>query len=141
AEAERLFQHAIRLEPDDATAHHWYSTTLLVEGKTAEAIAEIDRARRLDPLSPIVTAAGAWIRYLAGNAAEAELLSREALEKDPEFVPALLDLGISLEKSGKFGEAGRVLGEAVRISNHDPEIVAFLAEEEAEAGSTETARR
>ena len=51
AEGEREFKRAIELNPNYATAHHWYSEYLLTMGRNEEAIAEIKRAQELDPLS------------------------------------------------------------------------------------------
>ena len=49
------FQHAIALNPNYATAHHWYGNgPLLALGRFDEAIAEGKRAIELDPLSPII---------------------------------------------------------------------------------------
>ena len=56
-EATKEFQTAIELNPNYATAHHWYSDgVLLPAGKFDEAIAEMKRAQELDPLSLIINA-------------------------------------------------------------------------------------
>jgi len=39
------------LNPNYATAHHWYSALLSALGKQGEALAEAERAIELDPLS------------------------------------------------------------------------------------------
>ncbi len=50
--AEQEFRRAIELNPSYATAHHWYAEDLLIRiGRQQEALAEIERARQLDPLS------------------------------------------------------------------------------------------
>ncbi|MCA1637580.1 MAG: protein kinase [Acidobacteria bacterium] len=54
AEAEREFKRAIELNPNYATARHWYAEYLLVLGRNEEAIAEVKRAQELDPLSLII---------------------------------------------------------------------------------------
>ena len=51
------FQHAIALNPNYATAHHWYGNgPLLALGRFDEAIVEGKRAIELDPFSPIINA-------------------------------------------------------------------------------------
>lgn len=50
--AEREYLRAIELNPNYATAHHWYSEYLVMTDRPAEAMAEIRRAQELDPLSP-----------------------------------------------------------------------------------------
>jgi DNA-binding winged helix-turn-helix (wHTH) protein/Flp pilus assembly protein TadD len=49
--AEKEFQTAIQLKPEDPAAHCWYARLLSAQGKHAEAIAEVRRALQTDPLS------------------------------------------------------------------------------------------
>ena len=56
AEGEAEFKKAFELDPSDATAHQWYGQDIsLIGGREEEALAEIDRAHQLDPLSPIIS--------------------------------------------------------------------------------------
>lgn len=55
AAAEKEYRRAIELNSNDATAHHWYAMSLMWVGRTDEAIAEIEHARRLDPAGFIPT--------------------------------------------------------------------------------------
>lgn len=52
--AEESFKRAIEINPNYATAHHWYALYLMTEGRHEEAIAEIKRAAELDPLSLMI---------------------------------------------------------------------------------------
>jgi TolB-like protein/DNA-binding winged helix-turn-helix (wHTH) protein/Tfp pilus assembly protein PilF len=59
ADAEQELRRALELNPNYAMAHHFYSGYLLGRGLLAEALAENDRARQLDPFSlPINTMRG-----------------------------------------------------------------------------------
>jgi TolB-like protein/DNA-binding winged helix-turn-helix (wHTH) protein len=49
--AEHEFKQAIGLNPNYATAHHWYAHYLLAMGRLDEAVNELERARDLDPFS------------------------------------------------------------------------------------------
>jgi serine/threonine protein kinase/TolB-like protein len=51
---EAELRKAIELDPGDATAHQWLSQSLSYIGRAREAIEEGNRARELDPLSPII---------------------------------------------------------------------------------------
>jgi len=52
---EAEFKKAIELDPNDATAHQWYAECLFELGnREQEALAEINRAHKLDPLSLII---------------------------------------------------------------------------------------
>src|SRR5579871_1025276 len=54
--AEKEYRRAIELNPNYATAHHWYAEYLTWRGRFDEALQESERARQLDPLSLIITA-------------------------------------------------------------------------------------
>jgi serine/threonine protein kinase len=53
---EAEYKKAFELDPNDATAHQWYAEHLAyIGGREQEALAEANRARQLDPASPIIT--------------------------------------------------------------------------------------
>jgi tetratricopeptide (TPR) repeat protein len=54
--AEQAFRRAIALNPSYATAHHWYAECLSVTGRPDEALAELEQALSLDPLSSQIRA-------------------------------------------------------------------------------------
>jgi tetratricopeptide (TPR) repeat protein len=54
--ADREFRRAIELNPNYATAHHWYALYFATIGDSRKAIEEIERARECDPLSPVINA-------------------------------------------------------------------------------------
>jgi tetratricopeptide (TPR) repeat protein len=55
AGGEAEFKKAIELDPNDATAHQWYAESLfMLARREREALAEINRAHQLDPLSLII---------------------------------------------------------------------------------------
>jgi TolB-like protein/DNA-binding winged helix-turn-helix (wHTH) protein/Tfp pilus assembly protein PilF len=83
--AEREFQRAIQLNPNYATAHHWYAEHLMWRGRFEEALRESERARQLDPLSLIIaTDNGAILLYSRQYDRALEKL-RTVRELDPSF--------------------------------------------------------
>src|SRR6202008_412919 len=57
AGGEAEYKKAFELDPGDATAHSWYALDSgLIGGREQEALAEINRAHQLDPLSSIIKA-------------------------------------------------------------------------------------
>ena len=86
AGAERDFRH--ELNPNYAIAHQWYATFLGDMGRNQEAVAEIERAIQLDPLSVNVNTAAAMLFYFAHQFDRAQKQARNALELDPNFYPA-----------------------------------------------------
>lgn len=63
--AESEFQRAIALDPNYATARHWYAEFLSCQGRFGQALAEIERARQLDPLSLVIATDRGAILYVA----------------------------------------------------------------------------
>ena len=53
-EADEAFQRALKIAPGDAEAADQYGQYLLAAGRVDEALTQIDRAQRLDPLSGII---------------------------------------------------------------------------------------
>ncbi len=54
--AEQRFKRALELNPNSATAHQWYGSALSTVGRNHEAIALVEKARTLDPLSLVMNA-------------------------------------------------------------------------------------
>jgi len=61
--AESEFKRAIDLNPNYATAHHWYSVFLFAVGRFDESIDKIKRAQELDPHSIIISTNIGWPYY------------------------------------------------------------------------------
>jgi tetratricopeptide (TPR) repeat protein len=84
--AEHEFQRAIVLDPNSVVAHHWYATFLMALGRSEDALAEIEKARKLDPkFSPILADKG-LILFLAGQTAEAIALLKQIETTEPAFL-------------------------------------------------------
>ena len=103
--AEAEFRRAIQLNPNYATAHHWYGLHLGAMGRFDEALDEVTRARELDPLSLIINTNIGWILHLARKYDQAGEQYLKTLEMDPDFAVAHLKLGWTYEQRGMYGEA------------------------------------
>jgi TolB-like protein/DNA-binding winged helix-turn-helix (wHTH) protein len=103
--AEKEFQRAIQLDPGYATAHQWYAEYLSWLGRFEEALAESEKARRLDPLSMIIAADHATILYYARQYDRAVAQSRAVLNMDPKAPRAASVLIYSYVRQQKFAEA------------------------------------
>jgi DNA-binding winged helix-turn-helix (wHTH) protein/TolB-like protein/tetratricopeptide (TPR) repeat protein len=86
--AQREFQRALELNPNYATAHHWYGEFLGFMGRTSDALMHLRRAQELDPLSPIIGADTAKVLIDARRYDEAIEECHRTLELDPSFLPA-----------------------------------------------------
>ncbi len=103
--AEKELQRAIDLDPDYATGRQWYAEYLSWQGRFDEAIAESERAQRLDPLSLIIATDRCTILYYARQYDRAIAGCRAVLTMDPQFSLARAFTFFALVKEGKFPEA------------------------------------
>jgi TolB-like protein/DNA-binding winged helix-turn-helix (wHTH) protein/Flp pilus assembly protein TadD len=104
ATAEKEYKRAIHLNPNYATAHHWYGEYLGLMGRFDEAFAELERARTLDPLSLIITADKGVTLYYARDYDGAIRQFRAVMDMEPDF-PRTAPLPYSYLKKGMVAEA------------------------------------
>jgi DNA-binding winged helix-turn-helix (wHTH) protein/tetratricopeptide (TPR) repeat protein len=140
AAAEQEFQRALALEPNYATAHHWYALDLAAMGRADQASYEVRKAQDLDPTSSMIATNVGWVFYLNRHYEEAEHAFRKVLEMDPGFVRAHTRLGITLLTEGKNQAAVQELRQALALSG-DPYVKGVLAEALAVSGNRAEASR
>ena len=83
--AEQEYRQAIRLDPNYATAHHWFAEFLSYQGRFDESFEEIERARLLDPLSLIIATDKGAIFYYSRQYDRAIAQLQSVLDMDPNF--------------------------------------------------------
>jgi serine/threonine protein kinase/tetratricopeptide (TPR) repeat protein len=133
------FQRAIALNPNYATAHHWYGNSpFLALGRFEEAITEGKRAVELDPLSPIINADLGQNLYNARRYDEAIAQLRKTLEIDPTFYYTHFNLGIALQLKGDMPAAIAEYTQAQQLSD-DQFIPVLLASAKAQSGDKDAA--
>jgi tetratricopeptide (TPR) repeat protein len=97
--AFKEYQTALRLDPHNADAQHWYATSLMSSGKYQEALVEIDKAQQLDPTSRSILSDQALLHYHAGDPETAIAKLREIEQEEPDFLSAPRYLaGLALER-------------------------------------------
>jgi serine/threonine protein kinase/tetratricopeptide (TPR) repeat protein len=105
-DAEREFQAALRLNPNNAAAHYFYAFVVMVPQKRFdEALKEFQTALSLDPLSPIINVNYAATLMAAQRYPESLVQFQKSLELDPKFQPAHFKLSMLYAAMGKFAEA------------------------------------
>ena len=137
--AEKEYRRAIELDPNYATAHHWYAENLALQGRFDEAFSEMDRARKLDPLSLIVATDNAVFLYFSRQYERAIEQFRAVLDMEPGFSRAHMVMSAYVEQ-GKFAEAIADAGEWQRRDDNEWSR-AFLAYAYGRAGREADARR
>jgi len=118
AGAEAEYKRALALNPSYATAHHWYGLHLAFRGKTQAAREELERARELDPFSPIIRLNLAWVQFSAGDNDALIAGSQKEVANDSSFWDAYWDLGSAYVQKGELEKGITALHQAVELS-HD----------------------
>jgi len=135
------FQRAIALNPNYATAHHWYGNgPLTALGRFDEAMAEGKRAVELDPLSPVINADLGQNLYNARRYDEAIAQLRKTLEIDPTFYYAHYNLGVALQLKGDVPAAIAEYTKAQQLSDNLT-VPVLLASAKAQSGDKDAAVR
>jgi len=135
------FQRAIALNPNYATAHHWYGfNPLSTLGRFDESIAEGERAVELDPLSPVINSDLGSILMVARRYDEAIAQLGKTLEMDPTFSLAHGALGEALQFKGDLPGAIAEYTKAQELGG-DPRSRVLLAAAKAQSGDKDAAVR
>jgi serine/threonine protein kinase/Flp pilus assembly protein TadD len=125
-ESEREFKRAVELNPNYATAYHWYSILLKDLGRFDEAALMIKRAKELDPLSSVI-GNNLSAMYQIQNDHNASIEnSLKIVELDPNFSLAYRVLGQAYLKQGRNAEAIANFEKAVELSNRGSNILRDL---------------
>ena len=138
--AERSFRRALKLNVNHATTHHWYAIYLGAMGRHEEALATINRAQELDPLSLIINAALARLLHFAGQYEQAIQQYRRTLELDPNFGEAHFGLSITYLAQSRLDEAIAQLEKAIDLAGRRGPLIGTLGYYYARVGRKEEAR-
>jgi serine/threonine-protein kinase len=141
-EAERNYLRALELNPGYATAHFWYAVDCLaLLGRMDQAWTEIEIARQLDPLSPIILEGKGYIRMLRREFDLSIRYHYEALELDPFFHKSFSGIGRTYIQRGMYAEAVEMLKRAQSLAGEIPSNLSALGQAMALSGDKDGARR
>lgn len=135
------FAKSIQDNPSYATAYQRYSLYLMAMGRTDDSVAQIDKARELDPLSISINFSLGWRFYMARQYDRAIQQLRNTLEMDPSYELPHLVLGLSYAQKGDFGLAIPELRKAVELSHGTPLMTSALANVYARSGNKADAEK
>jgi len=111
--SELSFRRAIALSPDYATARQSYAMFCLApQRRLNAAAAELAKAAQLDPMSAAIRTDQATILYYRRQYQEAVEHCYRAIELDPAFPQAYLQLGLAHAAMSGFENATTVLEQA-----------------------------
>src|SRR5690242_5199551 len=128
SESEHHFRRSLELNPSYPTAHHWYGYDYLApKGRLNEAIAELERAHHLDPLSLIITTCLGTLYDMARQYKRACECYGKVFDIDPGFVRAYLSAGRSYLHQDMPREAIASFEKARELMPNSPVPLALLA--------------
>ena len=140
-ESEAEFKRTIELDPNYATAHHWFGNTLLTSvGRFDEAIREGKKAVELDPFSLVINTDLGFTLMLARRYDEAIAQLRATLALDGNFSYAHQVLGLSLFQKGDV-QAAIAEYEKARALDNNCDVLALLGLAYAKIGGTAEVRQ
>ncbi len=140
-EARGLYRRAIELNPGYATARHWLGIDWFANmGRYAEARAEMEIARQLDPLSGIIREGQIFVTFLERRYEDAVQGYHELIAFDPAFYKAYTSLGRTYAQQGKFLDAIRMLEKGRSLAGDIPNIMGAMGQVYALGGEPDRAR-
>jgi eukaryotic-like serine/threonine-protein kinase len=134
---EALLRKAVSVDPKYPRARQTLAECLIIRGRFDEAIAEIQKALDLDPLSLHTNAALVMDNYFARRYAEAIKYGHQCIELDSGFYPTRYHLGLAYQASGEIVEAIAQFQHAQTLSSGNTLMTAGLAAAFASAGKIE----
>ncbi len=114
--AEQGFRRALELDDNYVPAHQWFALYLAAQGRTDDALKQMQFAQKIDPLSPSVHAGLGYIYYFARDYDQAVRQAHVALQLNPNLMVAHAVLGWSYTEQKKFPDAIAELEAASKLS-------------------------
>ena len=141
--AEPMFRRAIELNPNYATAYHWFSLLLGPGlGRYDEALLLAEKSAALDPLSPIINLNLGAMLESRGRFGKAEACYRRAIEIDPSMSIGYTSLGtLEAYSMNRFADAVPLVETAVRLDPGGPRVMVTLAMLQLDLGDDAGAER
>ncbi len=138
--AENQFKRALELDPNSADARQFYAHLLSNTGRHAEALAEIKRAREIDPLNLRVGALEGLFLFHAGRTDEAIDRWHKTLALDSNYRLANMFAVRAYIEKGMFVEALSATRKARELSAVSTEPIAYGTYALAKSGEAAEAR-
>jgi eukaryotic-like serine/threonine-protein kinase len=138
--AENQLERALVLNPNNADTHLFYAHLLSNTGRHAEGLAEVKRARELDPLELRINGLEAQFLVHAGKPDEALARLQKILELNPNsWFPHMFASSAYIEK-GMFAEAIAEARKASELNSFNSQPTAQLGYALAKSGKLSEAR-
>ena len=139
--AETAFRRALALSPSLLPARLFHAHLLSNTGRHVEALSELERARGIDPSSPVLNTLKGTFLYHQRRFGEALVQFDLTLAAEPDFWIARLQRGKLLDRLDRPDEAAADLGRAWELSEGSSEALSMRSVVAARRGDATEARR
>ncbi len=133
--AESGFKRSQELDLTSPRPYFGYGSLLALTGRREEALAQLEKAKKINPINVI----GANILYRTGEYDQAIAESKKALELNPNRITSLQWIAMSYEAKGMYEEALSYFEKARQVED-TPELKAFESRTQALTGNKEQAK-
>jgi tetratricopeptide (TPR) repeat protein len=127
ARAEASFRQAIAADSTYPTAHQWYGDFLWSRGRLAEALDQMQRAHRLDPLSRVIGSEMGQTYYLLRRNDEALRQIQETRGLDPNYPKGLYLAGLVHLQQRRYAEAIDEIRRSIELGGFQEDVAGALA--------------
>jgi serine/threonine protein kinase/Tfp pilus assembly protein PilF len=133
--AQRAFKKAIELSPHDGLPQARYASYFEAMGRVDDAIAEINRAQEIEPLSRIISSLAGRVFYHARQYDRVIEELGKSIEMDPNFAQTHLFLGRAYEQKAGYENAIAELQMGLTLSGGESEMAGALGHAYAVSGN------
>jgi TolB-like protein/DNA-binding winged helix-turn-helix (wHTH) protein/Tfp pilus assembly protein PilF len=140
AQAGQEIRRALELNPNYSSAHHWFAFYLFSLDRRNEALAEMELARQLDPLSAIISADEGQFLYETRRYEEARVRLRQAIELQPDFSQPHETLALVELETGHTSDALKEARSGLALAPSAPRTIGEAGYVLAAAGQSKEAR-
>jgi TolB-like protein/Tfp pilus assembly protein PilF len=128
-------RRALELNPNNSTAHVWYSIQLFMEGRFEEGFRHARRGIEIDPLSPFNRHNLGWGLYFSRRFEESIEQYRLVIEQtDGQYPLGFYGLSWGLRLTDRFDEAVKVSEQALALDKESTFLLAGTGQTLAAAG-------
>ena len=118
---------ALRIDDNLWEGHLWRGALLIEHGQLDSGTGELERAYRLNPISPVTSTWLASAAYSQHNYSRALSLASSALELDPDRPDAQAILGLASEQMLQFGPAYAAFAKLSHIRGYERDAKLLMA--------------
>ena len=141
AASEREYQLAMRLDPNNSTAHEWYGHYLIMRNRLSEALAETNRALDLDPVSPVFNSARAETFFYARDFDSSISQARHTVEQYPKSLYARFWLASAYRQKQMYPQAIHEFDQLRTLVPNNPAMLMAYGHALAVSGNRDAARQ